>query len=211
MLSGVSPGSLAEADFLGLIPESGQATNDLLGGNGGSNTFFGDAGDDTLVGLGGDDALYGGGDSDFIDGGVGNDIVDGGSGNDALVGGAQGDDTVYGGNGHDNLRGDDGNDTLFAGAGNDTLFGGHETNTLFGGDGSDIFVASADEHGINTIADFEQGADHIDLSGRHVHFSELQISGTTDAIVTFGDQVIVVTGVVPNALAASDFIGLEPL
>ncbi len=211
VLSGVSPGSLAEADFLGLIPESGMSTNDLLGGNGGNNTLLGDAGDDTLVGLGGDDALYGGGDSDFIDGGFGNDIVDGGSGNDALVGGAQGDDTVYGGNGHDNLRGDDGNDTIFGGDGNDTLFGGHEANTLFGGIGGDIFVATADEHGLNTIADFELGADHIDLSGRHVHFSQLQISGTTDAIFTFGDQVLIVTGIAPNALTASDFIGLEPL
>ena len=73
-----------------------------------------------------------------------------------------------GGAGNDVLRGEAGNDTLLGGAGNDVLRGGAGLDTLTGGTGNDTFeyTATADSGtgSADTIVDFLQGQDKIDLS-----------------------------------------------
>ena len=91
----------------------------------------------------GDDSLAGGG-NDRIFGGEGKDALDGNSGNDRLIGG-------------------EGRDTLDGGEGSDWLSGGTGTDTLAGGAGADTFVYFAG-HGSDTITDFTDGEDVIDLS-----------------------------------------------
>lgn len=58
------------------------ATNDVLRGNGRSNTLRGGAGRDTLFGNGGNDSLAGGSGNDLLVGGRGNDRLTGGLGKD---------------------------------------------------------------------------------------------------------------------------------
>ena len=79
-----------------------------------------------------------------------------------LEGGA-GADVLVGGNGHDRLDGGAGNDRLFGKAGNDVLIGGGGNDLLRGDAGDDLFVFS-NAHGADTIADFTDGQDRIDLS-----------------------------------------------
>lgn len=81
----------------------------------------------------------------------------------------EGDDMLYGSRGNDLLRGHSGDDNLFGGNGDDVLVGGPGKDKLTGGLGSDLFVFkdqthSPDSSDANTIADFEFGVDHIDLS-----------------------------------------------
>jgi Ca2+-binding RTX toxin-like protein len=83
--------------------------------------------------------------------------VFGGAGNDSIAGGQQGDDLV----------GNDGDDSLYGMGGNDFILGGAGADYLRGGFGSDLFVfRSADDSTarvFDTIADFEQTRDHIDV------------------------------------------------
>ncbi|HET7482203.1 MAG TPA: calcium-binding protein, partial [Actinomycetota bacterium] len=111
----------------------GTSGNDVMFGNGRSNTLEGRAGDDRLRGGGGNDTLWGGGYSIGSEGKVGyggiNDL-DGGEGNDRLIGGYES-DTLVGGPDDDQLLGDqlensEGTDFLNGGGGNDLLDGGDE-------------------------------------------------------------------------------------
>ena len=61
------------------------AGDDILKGNGASNTLTGNNGDDRLTGLGGDDTLRGGLGDDILNGGGGKDILLGGAGADTFV------------------------------------------------------------------------------------------------------------------------------
>ncbi|MGL4378003.1 MAG: M10 family metallopeptidase C-terminal domain-containing protein, partial [Microcoleaceae cyanobacterium] len=72
-----------------------------------------------------------------------------------------GDDTLLGGQGRDALNGGDGNDWLD---------GGPSQDTLTGGGGNDTFVltgrfSASNPDFADVIMDFEQGTDHILLSG----------------------------------------------
>jgi len=83
--------------------------------------------------------------------------VFGGAGNDSIAGGQLGDALV----------GNNGNDSLYGLGGDDYLLGGAGADNLRGGFGSDFFVyRSADEstlRSFDTIADFEQSRDKIDV------------------------------------------------
>ncbi len=103
--------------------------------------------EDGMFGLGGDDLMHGR---------AGDDLVDGGSGND----------TIKGGKGADELRGGTGTDILDGGKARDTLNGGLGNDTLTGGRGRDTFVINPGG-GADTITDFENGIDVIDLSAFH--------------------------------------------
>jgi Ca2+-binding RTX toxin-like protein len=87
-----------------------------------------------------------------------NDIIYAKEGND-IINANGGDDTLYGGSGDDRLYGHQGNDTLVGGTGADILNGGY---------GNDSFnFLSLEDSSINvtdTIEDFEQGSDKINLS-----------------------------------------------
>lgn len=157
--------------------------NDELTGSGGNDTLSGGNGFDILNGLGGADEMDGGSGNDTITGGDGLDTVNGGGGDD-LIFGNSGSDTLFGDNGADTIRGGtaadvinggNGDDKLYGGVGTDTIFGGDGNNLLWGGNGPasgdnkrDTFVfnslAFGGSAGRDTIRDFEDGKDKLDLS-----------------------------------------------
>ena len=141
-------------------------------------TINGTAGANTLTGT---DLL------ETINGLDGNDILNG-------MGGA---DVLNGGLGADKLNGGDGDDVLVGGAGQDTLTGGA---------GADRFVFGPGD-GANTIADFQDGIDHIDVTAYGGYMSIAQLAAGAKVVFADGGYVIL-TGVMAAQLTAADFIGL---
>lgn len=165
-----------------------------LVGHIGDDFLQGGEGDDTLNGNMDDDMLIGGAGADELDGGAGNDTASyrdsklgvyvhlssptqGGHG---LLGDAAFDklisiENLIGSYHADHLLGDDrdnriegsfGADTLEGFAGNDTLIGAQGDDTMTGGKGEDVFIFNADYHtGNDTITDFEEGVDRIEIYG----------------------------------------------
>ena len=188
---------------------------DSRDGGGGNDTLRGQFDDDVLLGGDDDDQLFGGAGQDTVIGGAGNDIPGGNSGND-IVNGGSGNDTVRGQGGNDTLSGDDGNDTLVGHAGRDSLNGGTGDDLLIGGPGDDTQTGGAGVdtfvfgtlQGADTIADFEDGIDRINLVG--VTFADVDITDTANgARITFEDTpttAITLTGVNADALGAADFV-----
>ena len=189
--------------------EAGEG-NDLVIAKGGDDTIYGGGGTDFLFGGGGNDTIYGGAEFDVISSGRGNDLIYGGEGHDYLNGG-EGDDHIYGGGASDGLYGEAGSDTLYGGAGDDRLSGGTNNDTLTGGAGADTYLFET-ENGHDTITDFTNGEDLIDLR----EFT--QITGFTDLTIdSDGDDVVIdlagysggsirLTGVSISDLAAADFV-----
>jgi len=95
-------------------------------------------------------------------GGDFDDLLAGVGGDDALVGLAGG-DTLNGGGGNDLLLGADGGDLLAGGPGRDTLEGGAGADLLRGGGQADSF-AFGPGCGADTIGDFANGIDRLDLA-----------------------------------------------
>ena len=92
------------------------------------------------------------------------------AGDDVLYGGpGGGDDLLMGGPGDDRIYGGIGNDTLQGGPGDDRLRGGPDDDMLDGGEDDDVFFFAA-AGGNDTILDFGNGEDRIDLAA----FSEIQ-------------------------------------
>jgi Ca2+-binding RTX toxin-like protein len=189
-----------------LIGTVGADTIDALGGQ---DAVFGLAGADVIHGGDGLDTLYGGADNDVLDGGNGDDSISGDEGNDQLFGqagndsvfGGDGDDQMSGGDGFDNLTGEGGNDSLSGGNdddvlaggdGNDFLMGGPGSDLLFGGGGADVFAFQSASEGADTIADFESGMDHIQISA----------SGFGGGLIA-GGTVSLVSGTDPTATSAT--------
>ncbi|MEX0311276.1 MAG: calcium-binding protein [Tateyamaria sp.] len=189
---------------------------DLLGGN------------DTYVALGGSDVVVGGDGNDSIDGVCGNDTIDGDDGNDTLIGG-NGRDVLNGGNDDDLLDGGNQEDALIGGMGNDTLIGDKGEDTIAGGDGDDDIDGGQDNdemsggagsdtyrfrngHGQDTITDFTQGEDVIDLTVLNI--SELSQLGIQDLgsgvrINTGNGNYIELTGLSASDLTTDDFLLVE--
>ncbi|GHE20300.1 peroxidase family protein [Halomonas urumqiensis] len=150
----------------------GGAGNDSLYGGGGNDFLAGNIGDDFLYGGAGDDSLYGGLGNDHLAGHLGDDFLAGHAGDDNLYGGA-GNDTLHGGAGNDYLAGHSGDDLLFGGSGNDSLYGGSGNDYLDGGTGNDLLVGQTGNDtfaftqanfGQDTIQDFNNGQNLIDVS-----------------------------------------------
>ena len=184
----------------------------FLGGDGDDNVTGNDAAN-TLVGNGGDDILDGGDGDDILDGGAGDDTLTGGDGDDILDGGA-GDDTLTGGAGDDILDGGAGGDTLTGGAGDDILDGGAGDDTLTGGAGADTFRYRLTGFGTDTITDFTDGADLIDLRDTGLSFAGLTLSVSgQDRVITAGSgNTITLTGQAGITLDAADFLfGAAPM
>lgn len=118
----------------------------------------------------GNDTVIGNSDNNLIRTGNGADRVQGDDGRDRILGGA-GNDTLLGGDGNDRLFGETDNDRLIGGDGNDALFGGLGRDAMTGGTGIDHFVfldiadSGTTPGTLDSITDFEQGIDKIDLSG----------------------------------------------
>lgn len=172
----------------------GEDGNDRIFGNQGADILVGGNGNDYIKGGVGYDEIYGNDDDDVIIGNRGFDYLKGGRGNDIIYGGNNGDtikgnsgnDIIRGGRGADSINGGDDDDIIIGNAGDDFINGGsgddfingrnhsdiidgfEGVDTLYGGGHDDIFVFSDLTHSTNdamdTICDFEQGADLIDLS-----------------------------------------------
>ena len=104
--------------------------------------------------------------------------------NDTRVLGHGGNDHLLGGEGADRLEGGAGHDMLAGEEGADTLDGGTGDDDLWGGGGADTFVFQAG-HGSDTIEDFENGADGIDLTALTgiTAFSDLSLAADGDDVV----------------------------
>ena len=139
--------------------------------------------------------------------------------NDDVVYARAGDDRVWGGSGHDKIQGNIGDDVLNGGPGNDLLMGG-EGDDVLGGDagrdnlsghtGADRFVYATGD-GTDTVLDFTQDVDRIDLSGTGVAgFGELggRVSQDgDDAVIDFGGgNVLTLRGIESGTLRAQDFV-----
>ena len=99
--------------------------------------------------------------------------------------------------------------TLTGGQGNDTLTGGTGVDTLTGGLNDDIFVF-ADGDGVDTVTDFEDGIDLLDVSAMLVADSSgFVITGnsTTNVTVDFGaGDTVTLIGVSPITVDDADFL-----
>ena len=174
----------------------GGSGNDRIYGGEGDDTNLGGEGNDWIRGDAGDDSITGGAGNDTIGGNAGNDTIDGGAGNDYLYGG-EGDDVIYGGTGEDRIDGGEGDDILRGAADNDT-----DTDV-------DTFVFE-EGHGDDTIADFTDGTDLIDLSDLGIrNFAALTIADDANGnavITTSTGNTITLTGVATANLDASNFL-----
>lgn len=117
--------------------------------------------------------------------------------------------------GADRLFGGDFDDTLSGGDGNDILGGKDGDDLLTGGAGSDAFVYARFGEQHDTVADFRQGEDVIDLRSANIgSFATLQqlLSNDTQGnavITTVHDGVastMTLTGISAAQLAAADFV-----
>ena len=182
--------------------------DDYIRGGEGNDTILGGEGNDFIRGEAGDDSIEGGAGNDRIYGGEGNDTIDGGAGNDWIRGDA-GDDSITGGIGDDSIGGNEGNDTIDGGAGDDFIYGGEGDDSLTGGADTDTFVFG-EGHGNDTITDFVDGTDLIDLSALGItNFAALSIAddGNGNAVITTSTgNTITLTGVATADLDASNFV-----
>lgn len=169
----------------------GGSGDDAMRGGGGHDILRGGTGDDDLFGEAGRDQLHGGDGDDYLNGGAENDMLDGGAGRDILVG-QDGNDALMGGDGRDQLRGDQGNDYLSGGAGADWINGGAGQDVLTGGSGADTFVfwreSESPQQARDTILDFDQGIDRIDVSGIDARDRGGGFSDFDDAFVFLRDR-----------------------
>ena len=119
--------------------------------------------------------------------------------------------TIQGDENNNELYGGGGDDTLYGGAGDDTLVGGAGDDTLEGDVGNDTFVIATGD-GSDTITDFTDGEDVIDLSAISdiSGFEDLVITTQgTDAVIDMTDHgggQITLSNVDVNDLDETDFI-----
>ena len=188
--------------------------------------LYGGPGADTLIGDPGDNLIWGGAGADIIDGGEGTDIVDyGGSksgvivslaDNTAFGGDATGDrisniESIFGSAHDDLLTGDNRANVLFGNAGADILDGKGSADRLEGGKGNDIFIFLPQGNSTDSVTDFTDGEDHIDLSGfSDLSFNDLVISVRDDDtfidLTGQGGGRIILRRFNPSSLDPSDFL-----
>ena len=154
----------------------------------------------------GDQVIFGSGGNNNLDGGGGDDIILGRGGSDVIDGGA-GDDTINAGSGDDTITGGDGDDTIKGGSGDDTITGGAGDDVVKGGSGDDVFVYGLD-HGTDTISDFTDGEDLIDLSriSGITGFDDLTVTRDgSDTVIDTGEGTIRLENFDLDDLDADDF------
>ncbi|MBO1346609.1 MAG: hypothetical protein EBE86_004075 [Hormoscilla sp. GUM202] len=138
------------------------------------------------------------GSNDYLQGGARNDTLEGGNGRDGL----------YGHGGKDSLLGDSGNDTLYGGAGDDLLNGGKGHDRLYGNEGSDTFVL-AQSMGWDTISDFKNNTDFIQLGGG-LSFADLEIASQGNStfikVAASGEGLAILSEIDSKLIGARDFV-----
>ena len=183
LATGAASGGHAEGDTVsGFEDVIGSQYADVISGDGGANELTGGGGDDRLTGNAGNDRLMGDADNDTLIGNTGND-------------------TLWGGRG---------NDTLWGGNDDDRLIGGAGADRLTGGAGDDRFVFGRG-HGSDTIVQFADGEDLIDLTGFSLSgFSDLTIAGSAQGVTIdlsgHGGGSILLEGFGLANLDESDFL-----
>ncbi|MEY8801452.1 hypothetical protein AB9K35_14140 [Leisingera sp. XS_AS12] len=187
----------------------GSFMDDVMKGNGADNRFTGLQGNDFFHGRGGFDTIrydrddrQGGFEGVMVNLGKGT-AIDGFGNRDTFksIEGVRGSnyDDVLKDSGIDNwLSGRDGDDVICVNNGNDTLEGGS---------GADVFQFKSKSFGDNTIRDFEDGVDMIEILHAK-RFSQLTIEDTGDgaALVSYRGSSITVDNVSASDLTADDFI-----
>jgi Hemolysin-type calcium-binding repeat (2 copies). len=207
--------------------------SDTLSGGPGNDTLLG-VGRDRLDAQGGDDLIVISGDVVSLDGGQGNDTgeirvatwagvgrianveawqVAAGVGRVSIEG-TDGADSLDFGNGVfasgslASISGGGGNDTVIGSAGGETIDGGAGNDEIQGGEGNDVFVFRPSE-GNDTITDFTDGADLIDVSGHWRTWSAIGKTAVADGVqLSLVGSTITVLGATLSTLSESDFIGL---
>jgi serralysin len=159
----------------------------------------------TLNGTAAADRLTGGANNTVINGLGGNDVLNGGAGNDRLLGGL-GLDTLLGGDGADTLVGSSSADNLSGGAGADSIDGGAGNDILRGGLNADKFVFNSGG-GTDTVLDFQNGSDRIEIESGATSIAGLRITQVGDAVrVVFGTTTIVIENTDRSEITAADFL-----
>jgi subtilisin-like proprotein convertase family protein len=178
--------------------------DDVLRGNALKNRLVGMRGDDRLEGGGGGDALIGGAGIDTAvyarsTARVQVDLQSGrGSGGDAQDDVLRGIENLVGSRFGDKLVGNGGSNRLDGGGGNDVLVGGY---------GSDTFAFSGKSFGRDSILDFEDGVDRIDLSALFLTPDALVIAPYAGgAVVSTGSGSILLKGENVAWITVEDFI-----
>ena len=233
---GTATGNQADGDEIVNIENvEGSDNVDVLIGDDGANQLFGLNGDDDLRGGGGDDLLFGDEGADRLDGGDGVDTVsyrwsrvgvavnleDGSTGTigyargDVIINvenitGSYFDDKLSGDAGANRLEGSEGRDELQGNDGDDVLVGGAGGDRLHGGVGADVFLFEPG-HGIDTVFDFTDDDDRIDLTAFGLSgFDSLDISQVSNGVrIDLSDhdgRIILLEGFDIANLDASDFI-----
>jgi Ca2+-binding RTX toxin-like protein len=179
----------------------------------GNDALRGNALKNRLVGMRGDDRLEGGGAGDVLQGGSGADTaayarstarveVDLRSGR-GIGGDAQGDVL----RGIENLVGSRFGDKLIGNGGSNRLDGGGGNDVLVGGYGADTFVFAGGSFGRDSVLDFEDGIDRIDLSALFLTPEALVIAPYAGgAVVSTGSGSILLKGESAAWISAEDFI-----
>ncbi|PSU45288.1 hcalcium-binding protein [Photobacterium frigidiphilum] len=132
---------------------------------------------------------------------------------------------LLGGDGNDILIGGVASDILVGGAGDDIMWGGEQGGT---GDGvEDIFKWQAGDFGTvgnvatDTIMDFEQGIDKIDLTDAFSAYDSMSLTdlsslikltgnGTDSTLEIYDDQGSLIQNIVLNGVAESVLLGSDP-
>ncbi|MEM7269163.1 MAG: pre-peptidase C-terminal domain-containing protein [Pseudomonadota bacterium] len=183
----------------------GAAGDDTMRGGDGLDTMFGDFGDDNMNGKRGDDDMKGQRGDDTMFGGLGNDTMIGGLGADS-INGSIGRDELRGLGGRDTLNGSGGKDDIVGGGGRDLIIGGKGGDTLKGGGGLDIFQFKTGD-GRDTITDFRQKRDKIEITNGAESFEDLNISQQGDDVfIRFANVRIRVEDDSADAFSGADFI-----
>lgn len=117
-------------------------------------------------------------------------------------------DNITGGAGSDTVFGGVGDDTLLGGTGNDILTGGVGNDNLKGEGGSDTFAFGSNE-GSDSVLDFTNGTDIIDLratSAASIGDLSIVANGAGWAQITVESTIVTLVNVVVADIDASDFI-----
>ena len=137
-------------------------------------------------------------------------LYGGPSGGDDVIEGGPGDDRLYGGIGNDTLEGGPGDDELYGGPDDDVLDGGEDDDRLTGGPGNDVFLFRAGD-GEDTVVDFTDGEDRIDLTSFALtDISDLTLETVSDGVrirlSAQGGETILLEDVQVADLDAADFL-----